>query len=84
MSRSLARLIIVLAGLVLALGAAPEAQAGGKVDWSQYLEKPGDRLPTTRTPRAEPAKPGKRVTKAAKRPAKARAGKAKRTPKRRR
>lgn len=84
MPRSLSRWMLVLAGLAFLLGAAPDARAGGKVDWSQYLEKPGDRLPATRTaPVAEKAPKQKRATKAAKRPAKARAGKTKRAKRRR-
>lgn len=66
MSRWIAALVVV--GLVSAAAAAPT-----KVDWSQYLEKPGDRVArkATPTPKAVQAKPA-RVTKA-KAPPKAKA-----------
>jgi hypothetical protein len=50
------------------------ASADRKVDWSQYLEKPGERVPKKATPAvAKSAKPDKKVKRAAaaKRPAKA-------------
>lgn len=71
-------LVAVLLALVPGL-----ASAERKVDWSQYLEKPGDRpAPRTTPVVAEPeAKPGKKIAK--QKPAKKKAA-AKRKPARRR
>jgi hypothetical protein len=62
----MSRLLLLAVLVVLVPGVA---HAEKKVDWSQYLEKPGDRRPTPRaTPTvAQPtAKKSPRATKAAK------------------
>ncbi len=71
------RLVVIAVFLVgFTFGSASaERGARGKVDWSQYLEKPGDRVPKKATPSVA-ADSGKKVKKpraAAKRPAKANA-----------
>ena len=78
---------IWLAALVVfvGLGIGGEAQAGAKMDWSEFLEPPGARPPRQVTPTAtqRPAKAekaSKKVSKAAaKKASRARAKKAKRS-----
>jgi len=59
-----------LIALVLVMGLGVEARADPKVDWSQYIEKPGDRVvnkPAAESPPAAvAAKPAKSSTKKAK------------------
>ncbi|MEO8699879.1 MAG: hypothetical protein ABI867_07535 [Kofleriaceae bacterium] len=53
--------------VLVVVGLASVAQAGnGKVDWSQYLEKPGDRVAVKTTPAAKSAKPAKKAAPKAK------------------
>lgn len=69
--------------LFLGLGIGREAEAGGKMDWSEYLEPPGARAPVQATPTQRPAKAekaSKKISKAAaKKAAKAKAKKSKRS-----
>jgi hypothetical protein len=66
------RLVLVVA---VVLGLGMDARADSKVDWSQFIEKPGDKpLPVTHAVAAAPApKPAParatKVAKAFKRPA---------------
>jgi len=75
---------ILLAALVLflGLGIGYEAEAGGKMDWSEYLEPPGARAPIQATPTQRPAKAeraSKKISKASAKKSKAKAKKAKRS-----
>jgi hypothetical protein len=75
---------LLLVAVLFALLPGTAAHAEKRVDWSQYLEKPGDRPAPRTTVVAEPeAKPTKKAKATKQRTAKA-ATKAKRKPGRRR
>ncbi|MEO6774056.1 MAG: hypothetical protein ABI467_13740 [Kofleriaceae bacterium] len=58
------RLVLAVTVVVGLFGQGIEASADARVDWSQYLEKPGDKPPVTHSARAAP------VAKAPAKPAK--------------
>jgi hypothetical protein len=48
---------LVVLALIVGLGGGREARAGGKVDWSDYLEPPGTRSSVTQRPAKATATP---------------------------
>jgi hypothetical protein len=63
----LALAVTVALGLLIQ---ATDARADSKVDWSQFIEKPGDKPPpVTHAPAAEPVASKAPAKKAAKKPA---------------
>lgn len=63
-------LVVAILFALVAPSTAAHADRRGKVDWSQYLEKPGDRPAARSTPKVAEQKRDKKAKKAPKRAAK--------------
>lgn len=62
---------LLLVAILVALLPGSAARAERKVDWSQYLEKPGDRMAKRSTPVVAEQKKAKQAKKAKKAPRRA-------------